>query len=50
VEAVQSHREWIADEVLALEIIVDERIEPHHAAQSVDIDGQAVGIAFERAV
>jgi isoleucyl-tRNA synthetase len=50
VEAVQSHRKWIADEVLAREIIVGERIEPHHAVQSVDIDGQAVGIAFERAV
>ena len=48
-EAVQSHREWIAEEVLAREIIVGEG-KPHHAAQSVDIDGQAVSIAFERAV
>jgi isoleucyl-tRNA synthetase len=48
--AVSFHRNWIAEEVLAREIIVGERIEPHNAAQSVDIDGQAVSIAFERAV
>jgi isoleucyl-tRNA synthetase len=50
VAAIQSHRDWIAEEVLAREIIAGETIEPHHAAQSVDIDGQAVSIAFERAV
>jgi isoleucyl-tRNA synthetase len=48
-EVVQSHRDWIAEEVLAREINVGEG-KPHHAAQSVDIDGQAVSIAFERAV
>ena len=49
VEVVQSHRDWIAEEVLAREVNVGEG-KPHHAAQSVDIDGQAVSIAFERAV
>ncbi len=49
-EAIRSHAEWIAEEVLAREVNVGERIEPHHAMQSADIDGQAVSIAFERAV
>jgi isoleucyl-tRNA synthetase len=49
-QAVELHREWIAEEVLAREIVVGGGVEPHHAAQSVDIDGQAVSIAFERAV
>jgi isoleucyl-tRNA synthetase len=48
--AVRSHQDWIADEVLARHVSVGEESEPDYAAQSVDIDGQAVSIAFERAV
>jgi isoleucyl-tRNA synthetase len=48
--AVQLHKSWIADEVLARQVNVGGNIESHHAAQSVDIDGQAVSIALERAV
>lgn len=48
--SVRGHEEWIKDEVLAREMIVGERSEQHHAAQSVDIDGQPVSIALERAV
>lgn len=49
-EAIRTHADWIAGEVLARELEVGDRKEPHHAAQSVDIDGQPVSIAFERTV
>ena len=49
-EAARIHEEWIAGEVLAKGLHVGDRNEPHHAAQSVDIDGQPVSIAFERTV
>lgn len=49
-DAVRAHRGRIADEVLAREMVVGEKVESHNAAQSVDIDGQPVSIAFERAV
>ena len=49
-EAIRIHAEWIAAEVLARELNVGDRKEPHHAVQAVDIDGQPVSIAFERAV
>src|SRR5205823_1478720 len=49
-EAVRTHSDWISEEVLARELIVGEKIKKHHAMQSVDIDGQQVSIAFERAV
>jgi isoleucyl-tRNA synthetase len=48
--AVQLHKAWIADEVLAREVVVGGNIESHHATQSVDIDGQSVSIALERGV
>jgi isoleucyl-tRNA synthetase len=49
-EAVRTHAGWIAEEVLARQLKVGERFESHHVMQSVDIDGQPVSIAFERAV
>ncbi|MFN2602031.1 MAG: DUF5915 domain-containing protein, partial [Gemmatimonadaceae bacterium] len=49
-EAVRTHADWISEEVLARELIIGEKIKKHHAMQSVDIDGQQVSIAFERAV
>ncbi|HYN83586.1 MAG TPA: isoleucine--tRNA ligase [Gemmatimonadaceae bacterium] len=48
--AVKLHTRWIADEVLARQITIGGNIESHNAVQSVDIDGQAVSIALERAV
>jgi hypothetical protein len=47
-EAVRTHQDRIADEVLAVRISVgdDGKI---NAAQSVDIDGHPASIAFERA-
>ncbi len=49
-EAVRTHADWISEEVLARELFVGQAAEQHHAMQSVDIDGQQVSIAFERAV
>jgi isoleucyl-tRNA synthetase len=48
--AVKIHTRWIADEVLARQVTVGGNVESHNATQSVDIDGQAVSIALERAV
>ena len=50
VAAVRAHREWIASEVLALDIRVGDVTQKIHATQSVDIDGQPASIALERAV
>ena len=47
--AIRAHSEWIANEVLALDIKVGGGAEKFHAAQSVDIDGQPASIALERA-
>ena len=47
--AIRAHSEWIANEVLALDIKVAGGTEKIHAAQSVDIDGQPASIAIERA-
>jgi len=49
-QAVRAHKEWIANEVLALDITVGDTTGKFHAAQSVDIDGQPASIALERAV
>jgi isoleucyl-tRNA synthetase len=49
-EAVLTHADWISEEVLARELFVGQEVEQHYAMQSVDIDGQLVSIAFERAV
>jgi isoleucyl-tRNA synthetase len=48
--AVQLHKDWIAEEVLARQVSVGGSIESHNAAQSADIYGQSVSIALERAV
>jgi isoleucyl-tRNA synthetase len=48
-DAIRTHAEWIADEVLAKELHVGERIDSSHATQTVDIDGQPVDIAFKKA-
>ncbi len=48
--AIQLHKDWVASEVLARQVNVGGKSESNHAAQSVDIDGQPVSIAIERAV
>jgi isoleucyl-tRNA synthetase len=50
VTAINLHKEWIASEVLATHLIMGGGSDSNHAAQSVDIDGQPVSIALERAV
>jgi len=49
-QAVHAHKEWIANEVLALDMTVGDTTGKLHAAQSVDIDSQPASIALERAV
>ncbi|HEY3113982.1 MAG TPA: isoleucine--tRNA ligase [Gemmatimonadaceae bacterium] len=47
-EAATAFQKWIADEVLALRMIVGERIEGTHATHAFDLDGQGVEVALER--
>jgi isoleucyl-tRNA synthetase len=49
-QSLRAHTDWIAAEVLAVKIHIGEGVEPHHALQSLDIGGQPVSIALERAV
>jgi isoleucyl-tRNA synthetase len=46
--AVREHRDWIAGEVLAREIVIGELSGDHQAVQEVDIDGLAVRVAITR--
>ena len=48
-EAVKAFQKWIADEVLALKVSVGEKIDETHAAHTLDLDGQSVEVALERA-
>ena len=47
-EAVKAFQKWIADEVLALEVAVGEKIDEIHATHAFDLDGQSVEVALER--
>ena len=47
-EAAKAFQKWIADEVLALKVIVGEQIERTHATHTFDLDGQNVEVALER--
>jgi len=47
--AVSSHGAWIAHEVLATELIGDsDRLQDHMAAETLDLDGVTVRVAFTR--
>ena len=48
--AIRTHKEWIANEVLALDMTVGDTAGQFHAVPAVDIDGQPASIALERAV
>ena len=48
-EAVKAFQKWIADEVLALKVVVGEKIDGTHATHTFDLDGQSVEVALERA-
>ena len=47
-EAVTAFRKWIADEVLALDVKVGEKIESNYATHAFDLEGQSVTVAIER--
>jgi isoleucyl-tRNA synthetase len=49
--AVSSHGAWIAQEVLATELIGDpDSLQDHMAAETLDLDGVTVRVAFTRIV
>jgi len=48
-EAVAAFKKWIADEVLALDVRVSEKIDSKYATQTFDLEGQSVTVAIERA-
>ena len=47
-EAVKAFQKWIADEVLARNLTVGERIDGKYATHPFDLDGQNVDVALER--
>jgi isoleucyl-tRNA synthetase len=47
-EAMKAFQKWIADEVLALNVSVGEKIDGTHATHAFDLDGQSVEVALER--
>jgi isoleucyl-tRNA synthetase len=47
-EAVAAFQKWIAAEVLAVKVVVGQRIEEKHATHTFDLDGQNVEVALER--
>ena len=49
-EAAKAFQKWIADEVLAVKVVIGDRIEGTHATQTFDLDGQNVEVALERVV
>jgi isoleucyl-tRNA synthetase len=47
-EAVNAFQKWIADEVLALRVVVGDKIEGTRATHTFDLDGQNVEVALDR--
>ena len=47
-EAVRAHRDWIAEEVLAREVVIGDLSGDHRAEQAVDLDGPTARIAITR--
>ncbi|HEY3747075.1 MAG TPA: isoleucine--tRNA ligase [Gemmatimonadaceae bacterium] len=47
-EAVRAFQRWIADEVLAVRVNIEDKIDDTHATHTFDLDGQSVQVALER--
>jgi isoleucyl-tRNA synthetase len=47
-EAVKAFQRWIADEVLAVRVSVEDKIDDTYATHTFDLDGQSVQVALER--
>ena len=47
-EAVKAFQRWIADEVLAVRVSIEDKIDDTHATHTFDLDGQNVQVALER--
>jgi isoleucyl-tRNA synthetase len=47
-EAVKAFQRWIADEVLAVRVSIEVKIDDTYATHTFDLDGQSVQVALER--
>ncbi|MEO8910975.1 MAG: isoleucine--tRNA ligase [Gemmatimonadaceae bacterium] len=47
-EAVKAFQRWIADEVLAVRVSIEDEIDDTYATHAFDLDGQSVQVALER--
>jgi hypothetical protein len=47
--AVSAFGKWIADEVLAVDVVVGGKTESNYATHAFDLEGQGVTVAIERA-
>ena len=47
-EAITAFQKWISAEVLAVKVVVGERIDEKYATHAFDLDGQNVEVALER--
>jgi isoleucyl-tRNA synthetase len=47
-EAVKAFQRWIADEVLAVRVSIEDKIDDTYATHTFDLDGQSVQVALER--
>ncbi|MGI8400820.1 MAG: DUF5915 domain-containing protein, partial [Gemmatimonadaceae bacterium] len=47
-EAVKAFQRWIADEVLAVRVSIEHKIDDTYATHTFDLDGQSVQVALER--
>jgi isoleucyl-tRNA synthetase len=47
-EAVKAFQRWIADEVLAVRVSIEDKIDDTYATHTFDLDGQSVKVALER--
>jgi isoleucyl-tRNA synthetase len=47
-EAVKAFQRWIADEVLAVRVSIEGKIDDTYATHTFDLDGQSVQVALER--
>ena len=47
-EAVKAFQRWIADEVLAVRVSIEDKIDDTYATHTFDLDGQSVQVALEK--
>jgi len=45
---VKAFQRWIADEVLAVRVSIEDKIDDTYATHTFDLDGQSVQVALEK--